>query len=204
MERRAQGYFRFEDRALERSHGCRLFGASLGTHHICGTGAPPNLYVGGGIADIFEAGVGEVLCQERSFDSTLEIHLPVTGVDFIEQTKMPGNRFGNRTIGSGGQRDSATFRFFLPEKCEYLLPIGKTGWIEVHAPREIAFERSPSRKQPDGEQQKRDRVSPEEHEDGLPKHVAPDQSAIEIDAQDRRRRLGGFGSCSVPHGMIVA
>ena len=69
---------------------------------------------------------------------------------------------------------------------------------------ELAFEGGSSRKQPEGEQQQREGAGFEEDEDALPKDITPDQSAVEIDTQNRRQYLGGFGSYNRPHGMIVA
>jgi len=69
---------------------------------------------------------------------------------------------------------------------------------------ELAFERRSSRKQPEGEQQQREGAGFEEDEDAFPKDITPDQSAIEIDAQNRGQHFGGFGSRNRPHGMIVA
>ncbi len=69
---------------------------------------------------------------------------------------------------------------------------------------ELAFEGGSSRKQPEGEQQQREGAGFEEDEGALPKNIAPDQSVVEIDAQNRGQRFGRFGSCNRPHGMIVA
>jgi hypothetical protein len=69
---------------------------------------------------------------------------------------------------------------------------------------EFVLERGSSRKQPEGKQQERDGAGFEEDEDALPKDVASDQCAVEIDAQNRGWHLGGFGSCDRPHGMILA
>ena len=69
---------------------------------------------------------------------------------------------------------------------------------------EFAFKGGSSGEQPEGKQQQRDGTGFEEDKDALPKHVTSDQSAVEIDAQDRGRYLGGFRSCDRPHGMIVA
>ena len=85
-----------------------------------------------------------------------------------------------------------------------MLPIGKTSGVEVDPGGELAFEGGSSRKQPEGKQQQRDGAGLEEEQDALPKHVAPDQSAVEIDAQDRATAPCRFGSCDGPHGMIVA
>jgi hypothetical protein len=68
----------------------------------------------------------------------------------------------------------------------------------------LAFEGSSSRKQPERKQQKHDGTGFEKEEYGLPKDVAPDQGAIEINAQNRAHRPRGFDSRDIPHGIIVA
>ena len=52
---------RFEDRAFERGYRCGLLGAGLGAHHVSCASVTPNLYIGGRVAHIVEAGLGEVL-----------------------------------------------------------------------------------------------------------------------------------------------
>ena len=123
---------------------------------------------------------------------------------FVEEAEITGNGFGKLAVGGGCERDAAPAGFFLLKKIKNLLSIGKTGGVEVDPRGDLAFEGGSSRKQPEGEQQERDGAGFEEDEDALPKHISPDQSAVEIDAQDRRQYLGGCGSCDRPHGMIVA
>ena len=91
-ERCAERSLRFENRGFESGYGGGLLGASFGADHIGGASAAPNLDVGGGIAHIVEAGLGKVLCQKRSFVRSLEIQLPVAGVDFVEKSEIVGNR----------------------------------------------------------------------------------------------------------------
>lgn len=123
---------------------------------------------------------------------------------FVEEAEITGNGFSKLAVGGGGERDAAPAGFFLLKKIKNLLSIGKTGGVEVDPRGELAFEGGSSRKQPEGEQQECDRAGFEEGEDALPKHITPDQSAVEIDTQDRGKYFGGFGSCDRPHGMIVA
>ena len=130
--------------------------------------------------------------------------MAVAGVDFVEEAEIVRNRFGKPAVGGGYERDAAAGGFFLLEKIENLLPVGKTNGVEVDLGGELAFEGDSSRQQPEREQQQRDGAGFEEDEDALPKDVAPDQSAVEIDTQNRRLLLGDLGSCSGPHGMIVA
>src|ERR1019366_4015853 len=59
-EQRAERCARFEDRAFERGYGGGLLGAGFGADHVSCTGIAPNFYIGGGVAYIFEAGLGEV------------------------------------------------------------------------------------------------------------------------------------------------
>jgi hypothetical protein len=117
---------------------------------------------------------------------------------------MTGNCFGQFAVGGGDEGDAAAGGFFPPQKIKNLLPIGKPGRVEFDSGGELALERGASRKQPQGQQQQLDGAGPEEDKDAFPKHVASDQSAVQIDAQNRRQHLGGFGSRDRPHGMIVA
>jgi len=125
-------------------------------------------------------------------------------VDFIEEAEIGGNGFGKFAVCGGYERDTATGCFFLLQKIKNLLPIRKTSGVEVDLGGELAFEGGSSRKQPEREQQQHGGAGFEEKDDALPKDVASDQSAVEIDAQNRGQHLGGFGSCDRPHGMIVA
>ena len=130
--------------------------------------------------------------------------MAVAGVDFVEEAEIAGNRFSKLAVGGGDERDAAAGGFFLLEKIKNLLPIGKTSGVEVDPGGEPAFEGGSSRKQPEGEQQQRDGSGFEEDEGALPKDIASDQCSVEIDAQDRRRHLGWFGSCDRSHRVIVA
>lgn len=76
--------------------------------------------------------------------------------------------------------------------------------IDLDSGGELVFERGSSSKQPEGKHYEQDRPGFQEGKNTLPKHVPPDQSAVEIDAQNRQDRLCGFGSRGRPHGMIVA
>jgi len=140
-----------------------------------------------------------VLCQKRSFVRSLEIQLTVAGVDFVEEAEIAGNRFGKLAVGGGYKRDAAAGGFFLLDKIKNLLPIGKASRVKVGPGGDMTFERSSARKQPEGKQQQRDGAGLEEDEDALPKDVAPDQSAVEIDAQNWGQHLCGFGSGDRPH-----
>ena len=68
-----------------------LLGAGFGANHVGCAGIPPNFYIGGGVAHIFEAGLGKVLSQKCSFVRSLEIELAVAGVDFVEEPEIAGN-----------------------------------------------------------------------------------------------------------------
>src|SRR5271155_45627 len=85
-ERRA----RFDNRGFERGHSSGLMGARFGADHISGAGVAPNLNVSNGIAHIFEAGFGVMLRKKRCFICSLEIELPVAGVDFVEEAEIAG------------------------------------------------------------------------------------------------------------------
>jgi hypothetical protein len=116
-----------------------LLGASFGAHYICREGAAPNLNIGAGISHIFEAGLGETFGQKRTFIGSLEINSSVAGVNFVEETEIAGNALGELAIGGGSQHDAASCRFFLKEKVDDLLAIGKTGGIEMNASGELPF-----------------------------------------------------------------
>src|ERR1035438_55884 len=104
---------------------------------------------------------------------------------------MAGNGFGKLAVGGGCERDAAAGSFLPMKKIKNLLPIGKTGGVEMDSGGELVFEGSSAGKQPERKQQQRDGAGPEECQNALPKHIPSDQSAVEIDTQDRGWRLGG-------------
>ena len=120
-------------------------------------------------------------------------------MDLVKEAEIAGNRFGKLAVGGGYKRDAAAGYSFPLDKFKNLLPIGKASRVKVGPGGDMTFERSSSRKQPEGKQQQRDGASLQEDEDALPKDVAPDQSAVEIDAQNRGQHLGWFGSGDRPH-----
>jgi hypothetical protein len=125
-------------------------------------------------------------------------------VDFVEEPEIDRDRFGKLAVRSGHERNAATSGLFLLEQFKDFLTIGKTSRVEVDPCGELLFEPGAPRKQPERDQQQRDGAGLEEDQDTLPQDVASDQSAVEIDAQNRRQHLCGFGSRDRPHGMIVA
>ena len=117
---------------------------------------------------------------------------------------MVRNHFCNLAIGSGCEREAAAAGFLLPQEIENRLPVRKPGRIEMRLGGEFPFERGASREQPNGEKENEKRSGFEEHQDALPQHVAADQCAVKVDAQDGPRDLGRLGSSDCPHGLIVA
>ena len=203
-ERGAECSARLEDGASNLSYGGSLCGSSFRPHHVCAARATPNLHISGRVPHIFKAGLGKMLRQELSFARAFEIHVAVAGVDLVKQIEVSSNRLSQFAIGCRDQGDAAPGSFFLLEKIENLLPIRKAGGVDVDARSESAFKCGSPGKQPKRKQQKRERAGFEEHKDALPKHVASDQGAIEIDAQDWAHRLGSFDSGERPHEIIVA
>ena len=89
------------------------------------------------------------------------------------------------------QRNAAAGAFLLLEKINNFPPIRKVGGVNVDFLAEPAFESGSPQKQPVRKLQQHEGAGLEEQKDALPKHVAPDQGAIEIDAQDWARRPCG-------------
>ncbi len=70
----------------------------------------------------------------------LRFTLAVAGVDFVEESEITGNRFGQFAVGGGCKRNAAAGGFFLPEKFKNLLPVRKTGGVQMHPGSELSFE----------------------------------------------------------------
>jgi hypothetical protein len=143
--------------------------------------------------------LGIAVGEKSGFVSPLEVHFAIAGVDFVENAEVVGNGFSNLAISGGSEHDAATVCFLPVQKVKNLLPIRKTSGVKMNTGGEFAFQCSSSGKQPEGKFQERDGPGLKKDEDALPQQVAPDQSAVEIDAQNRRRRFGGFRTCDGPH-----
>jgi hypothetical protein len=85
-----------------------------------------------------------------------------------------------------------------------LWAIWETSGIQVNAAGHLVFQKSTASKQPERQEKQGGGPGLDEEENALPEEIAPDQRAVEIDAQDRQWLLGGLGSCNRPHGIIVA
>ena len=93
-----------------------------------------------------------MLRQERGFVCSLEIQLAVAGVNFVEESKIVGNRVREFAIGGRYERDVAAPAFSLLQKIEHLLTVGKSSGIELNPGSELAFQEGASRKQPEGQE----------------------------------------------------
>jgi hypothetical protein len=78
--------------------------------------------------------------QKGSFGLSLEVHLAVAGMDFVEQAEIVGDCCGKRTVSSGRKRDASAGSFFPLKKFKNLRPIGKTSRVELDPGGELAFE----------------------------------------------------------------
>src|SRR5580704_6963633 len=68
---------RFEDRAVNRGDAGSLRSARFGAHDVGCPGVPPHFYIGGGVAHVVIASLGEVLGQKSSLVCSLQIYLSV-------------------------------------------------------------------------------------------------------------------------------
>jgi len=186
---------RLEDRGFERRYRGSLPGAGFRADYICALCAAPYLNICGGIAYIIEASRGKLPSKERSFVRSLKIQLAIASVHFVEQAEIGSDSFGQFAIGGRSECYPASRSFFAVNEVEDLRTVRKTGWIEMDTSGELTFDESAARKQPQRDQQKRQRAGLERGQGALPQDIAPDQCAVEINAQNRRRRLGRFRSC---------
>ena len=172
----------------------------------------PNGKVRGGIAQVVEARVAQILPNARDFRHAFDVCGAVGGQDRLEKAEPLRNGVGDRSVGGGSQQNAPSPRRLLLQAPDNLFVVGEQIRPERHARADRLFESSDS-----GPQQhrhtsgKRSRALFEEPEHAFMESVRPNDRAVQVDAQDTLRGESAFvartngGACALlrGHGMNV-
>src|SRR5208282_4088297 len=108
---------------------------------------------------------------------------------------MPGHRRGEFAVGGRYKGNSTVASSFLPQQIENGTAIAETGGVEMNAACELVLHISAPSQEPHRQEKQGDGAGFQKSKNAFPQQITPDQSAVQIYAQYRRRFSAELGSC---------
>ena len=134
-------------------------------------------------------GVTEPFRQARSLGFAAQVMAPVARQHFGKQAQMVRHRAGQADIRGRHKVQVPSGGLLLPEPLQELGVIGQRRHIQLHPPGQLRLQMRPATHPPDHDCHQIQRVSSQQPHQRFPKHIRPNQGAVQVHAQ-RRGCLG--------------